>query len=139
MTENHKLPHKIICPRAALQDGGTGVRFHIRLNRPEAVAQRVSCVAIAFGGTVYAYQNACPHRGTELDWQPGEVFDETGLYLICATHGASFEADTGLCVGGPCKGDRLTSIPVLVEHDQVVLCESNIVIAENDQNADDVL
>jgi len=67
------------------------------------------------------YVNICPHRGTSLDWQPGEVFDETGLYLICATHGALFEPDSGLCVAGPCQGAHLQKIPVKIEGGQVVL------------------
>src|SRR6185312_16085931 len=40
------------------------------------------------GGMVRVYVNRCPHMGTELDWQPGDFFEESGLYLVCATHGA---------------------------------------------------
>lgn len=105
-----------ICERAALGDGGIGTRFEI-----ERDGQRIACIAIAFEGAVYAYRNHCPHRGTELDWQPGEVFDETGLYLVCATHGAVFEPASGLCVGGPCHGANLGKIPISVENEAVVL------------------
>ena len=77
--------------------------------------------AIAYDGVVHAYVNVCPHRGTSLDWQPGEVFDESGLYLICATHGALFEPDSGLCVAGPCQGACLQKIAVRLEGDHVVL------------------
>jgi nitrite reductase/ring-hydroxylating ferredoxin subunit len=59
-----------------------------------------------------AFDNICPHRSTELDWNPGDVFDESGLYLICATHGAMFEPGTGLCVMGPCIKQRLKKIAV---------------------------
>jgi nitrite reductase/ring-hydroxylating ferredoxin subunit len=40
--------------------------------------------------------------------------------LICATHGAEFTIATGLCISGPCRGDRLTSINVVVR-DGVIL------------------
>jgi len=40
----------------------------------------------------------------ELDWQPGEFFDIAGVYLVCSTHGAIFEPNSGLCVAGPCRG-----------------------------------
>ncbi len=105
-----------ICDRAALVDGGPAQRFEI-----ERDGRRIACFAIAFQGQVHAYRNSCPHRGTELDWQPGEVFDETGLYLVCATHGAVFEPGGGVCVGGPCHGASLGRIPVSVENHRVVL------------------
>ncbi len=39
----------------------------------------------------------------------GQFFETSGLYLMCATHGAIYEPDTGKCVGGPCRGGRLAS------------------------------
>lgn len=109
-------PSHAICERAALSDGGPAVRFEI-----ERAGQRIPCIAIAFDGVAFAYRNHCPHRGTELDWQPGEVFDESGLYLVCATHGAVFDPATGVCVGGPCHGASLSRIQINVENHLVVL------------------
>jgi nitrite reductase/ring-hydroxylating ferredoxin subunit len=40
----------------------------------------------------------------EMDWQPDRFFDDTGRWLLCATHGAVYEPDTGACRGGPCRG-----------------------------------
>jgi nitrite reductase/ring-hydroxylating ferredoxin subunit len=40
----------------------------------------------------------------EMDWQPNQVFDATGRWLLCATHGALYRPDTGACAGGPCRG-----------------------------------
>lgn len=105
-----------VCRYEQLSDGGKAVRFGIVRHGKEFPA-----FAIAFDGGVHAYVNVCPHRGTSLDWQPGEVFDETGLYLICATHGAQFEPDTGFCVAGPCQGAHLQKIPLAIEADHVVL------------------
>ncbi len=69
-------------------------------------------VGFRLGKQVYAYVNRCPHQGTELDWVPGQVFDHQQRFLICATHGALFEPSSGRCVAGPCKGTRLTPIPL---------------------------
>ena len=89
-------------------EGGTGVRFDLNLDdKPRAA------FVIRFDGVVHAYVNSCPHMGTELDWQPGQFFDESGLYLICATHGAVFAPDSGYCGGGPCRGQTLLRLPVV--------------------------
>ncbi len=105
-----------VCRREQLSEGGKAVNFEIRRQGRELPA-----FAIVFDGEVHAYVNVCPHRGTSLDWQPGEVFDETGLYLVCATHGALFEPDTGLCIAGPCQGAHLQRIPLRLEADHVLL------------------
>ncbi|MCY4219222.1 MAG: Rieske 2Fe-2S domain-containing protein [Gammaproteobacteria bacterium] len=76
----------------------------------------LSGFVIQRGGDLYAYVNHCPHNGSRLDWVPGDLFDETGKYLICATHGAIFEPETGKCVGGPCINQTL--IQMNVKRDQ---------------------
>lgn len=105
-----------VCRREQLADGGKAVRFSIARQ-----GQTLPAFAIAHDGHVHAYVNICPHRGTSLDWQPGEVFDESGLYLICATHGALFAPDTGLCIAGPCQGACLQKIPLKLDAGNVAL------------------
>ena len=119
---------RVICRVDQLVDGGLAVRFETTLAQPE---RQLPCFAIAYEGAVYAYVNSCPHRGTELDWQPGEVFEETGLYLMCATHGAQFEPDSGFCVGGPCQGAHLRSLSIKVMGNDVVLLGNGVEI-DND-------
>ena len=115
-----------LCRRDELPEGGKAVRFDIRRQSHELPA-----FAVAYDGEVHAYVNICPHRGTSLDWQPGEVFDETGLYLICATHGALFEPDSGLCIAGPCQGAYLQKIPVKLEGENVVLAHDILSISND--------
>ena len=67
---------------------------------------------------MHAYLNRCTHVAMEMDWQPNRFFDDTGRWLLCATHGAVYEPDTGACAGGPCRGG-LVKI-ALSERDGVV-------------------
>ena len=71
--------------------------------------------AVEYADRVYAYKNRCPHLGIELDWTPGVFFDEPGETLVCSTHGARFEPNTGRCISGPCAGLCLESVEVF-EH-----------------------
>jgi nitrite reductase/ring-hydroxylating ferredoxin subunit len=97
-----------ICPGAALEDGGRGVRFEVSVS-----GRRTPAFVIRYGGHVYGYLNQCAHVPMELDWSEGQFFETSGLYLMCATHGATYEPDTGHCIGGPCRGGALQ--PVRVE------------------------
>ena len=72
----------------------------------------VEAFIINTGGVYHAYVNRCPHAGTPLDLWPNEFLTEDGRHLICSTHGAIFQQDTGLCVEGPCPGARLERLPV---------------------------
>lgn len=98
---------RLICASSRIEDGGTGVRFDLPWG-----AKSLAAFAVRKDGKAYAYLNSCPHQGTELDWQEGEFFDESTLYLICATHGAAFFPDSGYCCAGPCKGRSLVKVPV---------------------------
>jgi nitrite reductase/ring-hydroxylating ferredoxin subunit len=73
---------------------------------------RVSGFIVNHQGHHHAYVNRCPHAGTPLDLWPNEFLTEDGRHLICATHGAVFEPDTGLCIQGPCPGARLSRLRV---------------------------
>lgn len=66
--------------------------------------QTCRAFAIRFEGRVHAYLNRCTHVAMELDWQPDRFFDDTGRWLLCASHGAAYRPDTGDCAGGPCRG-----------------------------------
>lgn len=69
---------------------------------------------------VHAYRNSCPHIGVGLDYGDGSCLID-GDTLICAMHGALFEADTGYCIDGPCSGKSLERIPIRIEDGKVFL------------------
>lgn len=68
-------------------------------------------LAIRKEGTLYVYQNRCPHRGIHLEWLPDQFLDSSGSLIQCATHGALFLIDSGECVAGPCAGQALRALP----------------------------
>ncbi len=100
------MRERLICASTDLANGGDGVRFHTTDRRDPAFV-------IRYGGRLHAYANRCAHQSVELDWLPGKFFDESGLYLICATHGAMYEPESGRCVLGPCKGASLEKLHVV--------------------------
>jgi nitrite reductase/ring-hydroxylating ferredoxin subunit len=103
-----------ICDAASLENGGKGIRFPVTL-----FGQDAKGFVIRYGGVVYGYVNRCAHVPIELDWNEGEFFESSGLYLMCSTHGALYIPETGRCAGGPCRGGRLRPIIVLERNNQV--------------------
>lgn len=96
-----------VCAAGDLVDGGVGVRRAARYLDGDAVV-----FFVRYDGHVYGYLNRCAHVPMELDWVEGQFFESSGLYLMCATHGAIYAPDTGRCVGGPCRGARLRPVEV---------------------------
>ncbi len=67
-------------------------------------------------GKLYGYINRCPHTGVNLEWQPNQFLDNSGDLIQCSTHGAQFRIKDGCCVAGPCTGDRLRTVNVILEN-----------------------
>lgn len=88
-----------LCNSTDLQDGGRAVPFDIN-----HAGQTCRAFAIRWQGRAHAYLNRCTHVAMEMDWQPDRFFDDSGQWLLCATHGAHYRPDTGACQGGPCRG-----------------------------------
>ena len=66
------------------------------------------------GDQVYAYQNYCVHVGHPLNWIPDGFLSKDRRSIQCASHGAMYEIDSGLCFKGPCVGKSLRTVPVEV-------------------------
>ena len=88
-----------LCNSADLVDGGRAVAFDVVYG-----GQTLRAFAIRFEGQVHAYLNRCSHVAMEMDYQEGRFFDDSGRWLLCASHGAAYAPDTGECAGGPCRG-----------------------------------
>ena len=107
------MPAVFLCRSEALGEGGLAQAFDVLY-----AGQRCRAFAVRFQGQVHAYLNRCTHVPMELDWQPNQIFDDSGQWLLCATHGAAYAPDTGACVGGPCRGGLV----------KIALCEAQGVV-----------
>ncbi|HJV72908.1 MAG TPA: Rieske 2Fe-2S domain-containing protein [Noviherbaspirillum sp.] len=103
-----------ICASTEVEEGGKGVRFPVTAGGEDRTG-----FVIRYGNTIYGYLNRCAHVPIELDWNEGEFFESSGLYLMCSTHGAIYIPETGRCAGGPCRGGSLRSIAVFEQDNQI--------------------
>ena len=105
-----------ICKEA--EDAVRSGCLHLVLTDANVDGDRAALPMILAAGAVHAYLNRCTHVAMELDFQPNRFFDDSGQFIICATHGALYSPDTGKCQGGPGRGGL---IPIEVsEQDGVV-------------------
>jgi nitrite reductase/ring-hydroxylating ferredoxin subunit len=72
------------------------------------------------GGELHAWVNRCRHVEITMDWVEGRFLDETGCFVVCATHGALYQPATGECVSGPPVGRFLIRVPLRIEGDQLI-------------------
>ncbi|WP_174292341.1 Rieske (2Fe-2S) protein [Sphingomonas bacterium] len=98
----------------AVPDGGT--RNYVLQLR----AGRFHGFVIRRGDRVYGYVDRCPHAGLPLAQKLDRYLTADGRYIACSWHGALFDPSSGLCVGGPGAGQRLTEWPVEVNERVIV-------------------
>lgn len=102
----------VLCAVSDIQDPGSkGFR----------VGRRERLFLVRKGKEIFAYMNLCPHQGTMLDWKPDAFLTVEQDYILCATHGAFFEIEDGMCVAGPCLGRSLAPIKIRVEDGNILL------------------
>jgi len=73
------------------------------------------------GDRVFAYQNYCVHVGHPLNWAPDAFLTKDKGNIICASHGAMYEIESGLCIAGPCLGKTLHPVEVRVRDGTVIV------------------
>jgi nitrite reductase/ring-hydroxylating ferredoxin subunit len=118
-----------ICDCDQLESTGLAFRFQIRCADIAAFPgmnadpeDYLPAFVIQFGNSYYAYLNRCAHIAMELDWNPGEVFDTNHEYIVCATHYAVYQPNTGECLRGPCpKGSKLIALPITLKDGGIYL------------------
>ncbi len=98
----------------AIHDGGA--RNYVLQLR----AGRFHGFVVRRGEQVFGYVDRCPHMGVPLAQTLDEYLTPDGTLIACSWHSALFTIDEGLCVGGPCTGQRLTPWPVRVEDGEIV-------------------
>lgn len=101
----------------------------------EGKEQPFNIVIVRWGKQVFGYENICPHNQVNLDWERHQFMDPNGIRLMCGKHGALFEIGTGACVDGPCKGEGLTPVPLVVLDNDI--CVVGVPLAEDAEDAEE--
>lgn len=69
-------------------------------------------LALRFDNKLYIYQNLCPHLNKQLANSSFHCFDDSISLIECQFHSAQFNPATGVCVSGPCLGEKLKGFVV---------------------------
>lgn len=79
--------------------------------------EQEECFLINYRGAFHAYVNRCRHVPIAMDWVDNQFFAEQGRYLMCQTHNAYYEPDTGQCIAGPSSacGKSLFRVPIEID------------------------
>ena len=81
--------------------------------------QRHSLILTRSGDRISAFRNKCPHAGYPLLRADGRILLQENRYIVCGAHAASFTLD-GHCAGGPCNGEALERVRVIVREDKAI-------------------
>ncbi|RSU57783.1 Rieske (2Fe-2S) protein [Sphingobium yanoikuyae] len=103
-----------LCPTAQIADGKAR-NFVLQMR-----AGRFHGFAVRDGDHVAGFVDQCPHAGLPLAQQLDDYLTPDGSHIRCSWHGALFRRDDGVCVGGPCVGQRLTSWPLAIADGWIV-------------------
>jgi nitrite reductase/ring-hydroxylating ferredoxin subunit len=95
-----------LCHIDELPDGGSRGFDPLRTGRDTMfVVRRADCVR--------AWRDACPHiDGAPMAWRKDAYLNAGRDRIVCSAHGAEFHIETGLCVSGPCVGQRLEPLEI---------------------------
>lgn len=74
-------------------------------------------------GVIAVFVNSCPHLGIPMNMDPDGFLDVEKNFIMCSTHGALFQMDTGECVHGPCLGKNLTPVPYEIREEEVFIAK----------------
>ena len=73
------------------------------------------------GPEVFGYRNTCPHYGAPLDWKRDAFLSYDKEMILCSMHSALFNIDDGICVEGPCPGQRLEPVTLELKDGRIFL------------------
>ncbi len=82
--------------------------------------RETECFVVNYNGQLFAYVNRCRHVPMTMDWIENQFLTEDGRYILCATHGAAYEPETGECIFGPPCGKVLARVPLTLEGTHVI-------------------
>jgi nitrite reductase/ring-hydroxylating ferredoxin subunit len=93
-------------------------------------------IILRWGKMFYGYVNRCPHQGSPLNFEANQFFDPTRRFLMCGRHGAHFDVKTGDCVEGPCAGQGLAPLELVVSDGDICIAGVQLVEEGSPQDID---
>ncbi|TRL40795.1 Rieske (2Fe-2S) protein [Rhizobium straminoryzae] len=77
---------------------------------------RRKIIVLRRNGVLHAWRDACPHysTGTPMAWKTDAYMNGDKTHLTCHSHHALFDMETGQCILGPCLGQQLTRVNIVV-------------------------
>ena len=60
-------------------------------------------------------------RNTIINWSPDNFLTPDKKKIICSSHGAIFDIESGLCVSGPCVGSKLLKLECFINNERVII------------------
>lgn len=85
----------------------------------EQHGENIDGFVVRYKGGVSMYLNQCPHTGASLNWQPDQFLSYDERYIQCSIHGAIFKLDDGICIHGPCVGQKLTKLQCELDEERI--------------------
>jgi nitrite reductase/ring-hydroxylating ferredoxin subunit len=77
---------------------------------------RDSLFVVRQGSTLYAWRDSCPHiDGAPLPWRKNAYLNARRDRIVCSAHGALFDIASGVCTLGPCLGQSLEAMTVVLD------------------------
>lgn len=121
MSTHAAAPGWRLCPAGEITEG------QVRGFDPEGDGQDTLFV-LRHQGLLHGWANRCPHQGVPMAWRRHAHLNASGTHVQCHAHGALFDKVSGLCVQGPCLGQRLSPRALHTDDHGVVhaLPEDNI-------------
>lgn len=101
-----------VCASSELPSGSIRV---VMLGRDEDGYVREALVLRDHSGIIRAYHNRCKHLPIPLDGGSRRFLGRDGVHIECATHGATYRLEDGVCIAGPCEGERLDALAATEE------------------------
>lgn len=80
--------------------------------------------AVKIEGAITIYHNNCPHLGLPLQWQQDQFLNHDKSLILCSTHGALFEIESGFCIAGPCENQSLKMADFYIKNEHVYINNS---------------
>lgn len=85
-----------------------------------------SVFVIRKGADVFVYENRCPHNGSSMAWITNGYLTGDNSQIECYLHGARFGIQDGVCVFGPCEGDKLAAIPFRIVDGALIISTKSL-------------